>query len=290
MHSQGMLKKAVMADGLILKYYDLQRSGNYKNTDIVTTTVVFENGLGTTRSFWGNVQKEVSRHFRTIVYDRRGFGINNQLKSHGNIDLMTNDLVNILEKVGDSPVILVGYSAGALIVRNALKSSSLNITGLVFVDPTDELCPYLLDSRKDLYFTWIMYILSATGFMSLIQKKFVKTFSEDIKTDVHREGYPLRSAKAFNQELAAVRECLHNFILTPPQNTDVPVTIISGGLSLGMNPKHRASINRAHRLRSEIYLNGLHVLAEKSGHYIPITEPLLIACEIKNLSDFFLRK
>ncbi|ONF63509.1 hypothetical protein [Amycolatopsis keratiniphila] len=55
----------------------------------------------------------------------------------------------------------------------------------------------------------------------------------------------------------------------PPDLGDIPLTVVSGGLGGGM----RARANASHVHRVTLSPDGRHVIAERSGHYVPKTEP-----------------
>lgn len=71
---------------------------------------------------------------------------------------------------------------------------------------------------------------------------------------------------------------------SPPELGDIPVTVVSGDLARagdGMPESIRAEANASHAHRAAQSPHGRHVIAERSGHYVPVTEPGLIAAEIE---------
>lgn len=52
-----------------------------------------------------------------------------------------------------------------------------------------------------------------------------------------------------------------------------------------MNATVRAAANASHEYRAEKSPQGRHVLAARSGHYVPITDLEIIAQEIHRLVD-----
>ena len=51
----------------------------------------------------------------------------------------------------------------------------------------------------------------------------------------------------------------------------------------GMNAKVRAIANASHAHRAGQSPQGRHVVAERSGHYVPVAEPRVVAAEIGRL-------
>jgi pimeloyl-ACP methyl ester carboxylesterase len=76
--------------------------------------------------------------------------------------------------------------------------------------------------------------------------------------------------RTYLDELYAFREA-------PPRLDGLPVTVVSGALTgAGMSAATRADANAAHAHRAT-----RHVIAERSGHHVPITEPEVIIDEIR---------
>ena len=70
----------------------------------------------------------------------------------------------------------------------------------------------------------------------------------------------------------------------PPVLPDIPLTVISGALAdFGMSERIRAAANAAHAYRARQSPRGRHVLAERSGHGLILSEPALVAEEIARL-------
>lgn len=71
-----------------------------------------------------------------------------------------------------------------------------------------------------------------------------------------------------------------------PDLRDIPVTVISGGrLRVDGMPEHiRVRINLAHSYRAAQSPRGKHVVAQRSGHNIPLTEPEVIVREVAEMA------
>lgn len=86
------------------------------------------------------------------------------------------------------------------------------------------------------------------------------------------------------RELAGLDEAMERFRRQSPALPDVPVTLISGARTgTGMNARVRAAANASHRYRAEQSPQGRHVVAERSGHLVPLTEPEVVVAEISRL-------
>lgn len=58
-----------------------------------------------------------------------------------------------------------------------------------------------------------------------------------------------------------------------------------GSAATGMSPEIRASANASHKFRAEQSPRGRHVLALHSGHVVPVTEPGVVADEIRRMLE-----
>ena len=109
---------------------------------------------------------------------------------------------------------------------------------------------------------------------------------EDVRADLHWEAFRPAVVVTQGRQARTFLTELHAWQGDPPALPDVPVTVISGGLAHGtdgMPRRVRDAATAAGRYRAAQSRQGRHVVAARSGHYIPATEPDLIAAEIRRL-------
>ncbi|MEW2129410.1 alpha/beta hydrolase [Streptomyces sp. NPDC005435] len=247
-------------------------------------TVVFEAGAGAGRSSWALVQTAVAPHARAVVYDRSGLGRSAPDPAGRTLIRMADDLGALLDHFGPGPFVLVGHSAGGPLVRLAAAHGPGRIAGLVLVDPTDEAADVLFGSRFRRMERTALSLgrtLAALGLLRPLFRRQLALLPEDARQDMAREGFTTgvlrtqrRQARTYLDELATWRR-------TPPDTGDIPVTVISGGLpGDGMDSAVRAAANASHAHRAGQGPKGRHVIAGRSGHYVPLTEPEVVVREI----------
>ncbi|WP_419678083.1 alpha/beta fold hydrolase, partial [Mycobacterium avium] len=101
-------------------------------------TVVFESGLGASRSEWGLVQPLVAQRFRTVVYDRANLGRSDDDAEPRTLERLTGDLSELLAALDAGPYILAGHSYGGTIALAAAAVNPCRVAGLVLIDHSDE--------------------------------------------------------------------------------------------------------------------------------------------------------
>ena len=183
---------------------------------------------------------------------------------------------------------LVGHSWGGPIVRVAAARRPDRIAGLVLVDPTDE--------GADLFFSKAQErtqrLLPAMGRIMLkagLLRRFVARqaamLPEPWATAMRRDD---GTAEAFAVQLAELETHLDDLRrlrdepLTVP---DAPLVVITGAKTNPLERGKRGELIEAHRKRAATSTQGRHVRAERSGHYVPFTEPEVVAEEIRRIVD-----
>ncbi|WP_030661392.1 alpha/beta fold hydrolase [Streptomyces rimosus] len=250
-----------------------------------TPTVVFEAGAAATRSSWALVQPTVGTWTRAIVYDRAGLGRSPADPASRTMRRMADDLEDLLDHFGPGPYVLVGHSAGGPLVRLAATGRLDRIRGLVLVDPTDEGADVLFSPmfrRAERTSIAISLLLARLRLLGLVYRWTAAPLPEDARRDMKRDGFTVglirtqrAQARTFLDELSAFRSA-------PPELGDLPVTLISGALTgNGMNKAIRRAANNSHARCAAKAAQGKHVIAPRSGHYVPLTDPGLIAEEIR---------
>ncbi|MGY6652164.1 alpha/beta fold hydrolase [Amycolatopsis sp. TRM77291] len=282
-HTQGAVEWVVTRDGRRL--HAMVHPGPEGFTG---PAVVFEAGAAAARSSWAAVQPEVARHARAIVYDRSGLGRSAPDPGGRTLRRMADDLNDVLDHFGQGQYVLAGHSAGGPIVRQAAARRPERIAGLVLVDPTDEAADVLFGRvfrTGERVVLRLGAVLARLGLLKFLFRGLLKGIPDDVRRDLEREAFTVgtvstqrEQARTFLDELALWRQ-------DPPVLGNIPVTVVSGGLGgSGFSAAMRAQANASHAHRVALSPGGRHVIAERSGHYIPVTEPGVIGREILRLT------
>ena len=100
-------------------------------------TVVFASGWGIPCPYadFYPVHNEISKHTRIAVYDRPGYGWSDVAKTPREIDTITKELHELLEKSGEKgPYILIGHSLASLELIRFTQMYKEEVKGIVMID------------------------------------------------------------------------------------------------------------------------------------------------------------
>ncbi|ETW25662.1 alpha/beta fold hydrolase [Mycobacterium gastri] len=276
MHTLGSSHFIHLPDGRKLHYMTAGTGG---------PTVVFESGLGASRSEWGLVQPRVAQRFRTVVYDRANLGRSDADPEPRTLERITGDLTQLLSALDEAPYVLAGHSYGGTIALAAAATNLSKIAGLVLIDHADEhvntCCgsPLKRLRRIALAGRSVVGALRRLRLISLAVRQAMPGMPADVLDDLITEDLSSRAAQAADEEERFFIEGLRTLRRNPPALGDMPVTVISGMKSTIFDRSIRKEFVAAHR-RTAARLNARHVEATRSNHQVVLTEPLLVADEI----------
>lgn len=249
-------------------------------------TVVFESGMGLSRSTWGLVQPLVAEYARAVVYDRAGTGRSEPDRATRSLARMADDLAFLLNHLGTGPFILVGHSWGGPIIRTAAAMDLTRIRGLVLVDQTDEHCKLYFEELSVKHYARmnkLIPLLARIGLYRLMGGKSGRVQPADVYKDHWREDFTLQAARTMVAEGAFFLEDLRELRDRPLKLEGTEVSVISGTRMSRMERKFRPALHEAHRQTAAALAEGRLVEAPNSGHMIMYTEPHLIVDEIKQM-------
>jgi len=101
------------------------------------STVVFVSGFGTPSPYadFYPLYNKISKYTRTVVYERPGYGYSEVANTSRDIDTITVEIHELLEKSGEkAPYILVGHSMGSLEIIRFAQMYKNEVKGIVMID------------------------------------------------------------------------------------------------------------------------------------------------------------
>jgi pimeloyl-ACP methyl ester carboxylesterase len=99
--------------------------------------LILSHGTASTRSIWDEVFELVSDSFRTIRYDRRGYGASGEPEGYTGttVEEHGDDLIALLERLDAAPALLCGHSFGAMACLDVLVRRPELVRAAVLIEP-----------------------------------------------------------------------------------------------------------------------------------------------------------
>jgi len=103
--------------------------------------IICTHGWGLNSSEWNYLKRDLSKHFRLIVWDLPGLGHSTRPSNRDyRLEKFASDLEAVLESIGPKPAILLGHSIGGMITltfcRLFPEALGKNVSGLVLTHTT----------------------------------------------------------------------------------------------------------------------------------------------------------
>lgn len=262
------------------------RALHHVSTGTGRPTVVFESGMGASRSSWGGVVARVAAETRCVTYDRAGLGRSPAAAGPRRLAALVDDLTDLLDHLDDGAYVLVGHSWGGPILRRLTALRPDLVAGLVLVDQTDERCDLYFDAsalRQQRWATKALPLLARTRLLRLQVAATTKRLPATARATCLAEDTTVAAARGMQAEFADLEADLRSLLDDPPALGDRPVTWISGTKVGRFGGKVRRALVDTHRSSAAAHPNGRHVEATGSGHLVPTSEPDVVAREVLRL-------
>lgn len=266
-------------------------------------TVVLEMGLGMSSQYWIEAQEKMSKKTRVCRYDRPGFGYSDSVHRPVPAKEVASRLHALLQQAGikKKDLVLVGFSAGGLYVRELYRQHPETVAGMVLVDSTHEQqgtrLPKWPPPGWQLRYA---HLLAPLGFFRLTENleesygwlPASQATKERLYTTGSRSHYLPAVLAETNAFLADV-----SHEAKPIQLDSLPVTVLSRGkppwLPEGL-PEHitleyvKEERRVWDQLQAELVAlstRSRHVIATKSDHTIWMDEPELFVSTVLEMVE-----
>ncbi len=241
-----------------LQFVDVKgKKQYYVNKGAGNPVVVFVSGLGPTMDDFFEIQNKISKTTQTFCYDRAGVGKSESFNNDRNLENISSELKELLEKVEISkPFILVGHSRGGLIARFFANKYPDKICGLILIDPA------LPEHRS--------------------MKRALRTDKEKVEFDAFYNSFCTDSVKYSATIRSEFKAADSTSISGKNFPSNIPITILaSNKITKDKYSKADTKIkvdllNAYLKTAPQIKL----ILTNKSGHFIHEDEPNLVIKEI----------
>jgi pimeloyl-ACP methyl ester carboxylesterase len=223
--------------------------------------VILEAGAGDDCTTWKSIFQAVAQFTQVMAYDRAGVGQSDSALRPRTALQLTDDLHKLLRVAQlEGPYILVGHSLGALITRLYAQHYPQDVIGLVLLDG-----PHPDQGNR------FAMALTAAGYHQHEVVQPILEMAAGVEPEDHPEGLD------FARSLAQV---------DPTQTFgELPLVVVASGkshaevmpdLPLQAALAFEQAWDEMQRDITKLSTKGVHVTAQKSGHYIHWDEPELV--------------
>jgi pimeloyl-ACP methyl ester carboxylesterase len=239
--------------------------------------VVLEAGLGGTTADWGFVQPEIAGFTQVCSYDRAGVGYSDPGPSPRTARRIAGELARLLERAHvAAPVVVVAASIGGLSARVFASEHPDQVAGLVLVDASHE------DQDAEVpAIAPLVPLLAATGAFRLLGVTFGPAVAS---LPPNARGRAVATGSRTSAYRAAVDELRHfpqsaAEVKTTRRPLAIPLVVVTAGL--GSDDRWR----ELQRDQVALSSRGCQLVAERSGHAVPLGDPDTVVRAVRFVVD-----
>lgn len=229
--------------------------------------ILLESGGGLDSTEWNALAPRLARETgaTVIAYDRAGFGKSDLPETKYDLREDTAALWRGLRTLGlDRNLILVGHSYGGFLIRFEAAEHRDSVLGLIFVDPFT------------VEFVDIFGIEYCNNHPMMGKLPFDTSHPETL-SKVQRAAVRMGGAPGSN--LAEKIDIMRKAVV--PEG--IPVRVITAGTAFLPKPEEQKAWRESHERLTASIKGAKLVVAEKSGHMIPYSQPDLLISVISEV-------
>jgi 2-(acetamidomethylene)succinate hydrolase len=237
---------------------------------------IFLHGITAVGAVWDPVLARLAGNFRAIAVDQRGHGLSDKpAQGYGAADF-SDDLLALIEALGEGPAVVVGHSLGA---RNAVVAATRRpdlIRSVIAVDFTPYIETDVLDSLESRVNGGDRLFHSTDAIEAYLHDRYPRMPADAVK---RRAKHAYRAVAAGFRPLAdpaamaATAKGLREDLESAFRSIDRPVLVVRGAESKLVS---EAALARTRALRPDMPA----LVVENTDHYVPEEDPDTVASAI----------
>jgi pimeloyl-ACP methyl ester carboxylesterase len=244
------------------------------------STVVLDYGLEGAYLDWYKVQPEIARFARVCSYDRAGYGWSDSSPRVRVPSVMADELHTLLSDAGEKPpYILVGHSYGSAVAQTFAAKFPDMTAGLVLVDGVHlrESPVFPLGHR-----IWLKFMQWTMPFGLPRWRHWCGGGPPEFQAMAEAANCRSRAFAAYYREWSQLSSAGAELrAITNLGN--VPLIVISRDPALGRDHDEETRHARQQRDALKLSSNSRLIIAEGSGHDIPLARPDVIVDAVRSL-------
>ena len=239
--------------------------------------VILESGLGGSTVDWGFVQPEVARFTRVCSYDRAGMGYSDSGPSPRTARRIARELAELIDRSGvGGPVVLVAASSGGFDVRVFASDHIDRVAGVVLVDASHE------DQAHEVpRLARFVPLLSSFGVLRLLGVSFglnPASLPPSVRRFARATRFRATGYQAAADEIIHIRETASE-VRTSRRKLTIPLVVVTGARGAD------ATWRDLQHDQVTISDRGCQIVADESGHVVPLEQPQIVVDAIRNVVD-----
>jgi pimeloyl-ACP methyl ester carboxylesterase len=252
-------------------------------------TVIFEAGLSqyTANSTYGTAQDVIAPFARVCTYDRAGLGWSDPAPQGWTQAGMAADLHALLAATGElGPYVIVAHSMGGLLARTYARTYAKDVAGLILLDATsDEDFDELAAARATVVPQLDAAIGSSrpgipvVGMPAGTSPEVAMAFTPEILRGVKTEFEALDRLPAEMKRPGGFGDL-----------GNLPLIVVRRGKTAQPPSEDDLRHQRVQENLAKLSKNSTLIVAQNSGHTIPLDEPGVVADAVRRMLDARLSK
>jgi pimeloyl-ACP methyl ester carboxylesterase len=231
---------------------------------------------------WRKVQPEIAPFARVCSYDRAGYGWSDRSPKPRVPSVIAEELHSLLEKAGERPpFILVGHSMGAFNVLMFAHRYPQQVAALVLVDGShpDESLRFAWKQKLSLRFLQFTMPFGLPRLRKWCAGR--DPALQGLRAAVNCKAKVVQTHYQQWETFPAARAEMRN-IVTP---LGIPLVVISRDLAMGGNKAGEQRWAQLQKRLLQLSSNSSQVVAQGSGHDIPVQRPDVIIETVRRLIE-----
>lgn len=231
-------------------------------------TILLESGGGMDSTEWNALAPRLAQETgaTVIAYDRAGFGKSDLPETKYDLREDTAALWRGLQSLGlDRNLILVGHSYGGFLIRFEAAEHPDTVRGVVFVDPF----------TVEFVETFGIEYCNNHPMMGKLpfDTSRPETLNKWQRASIRMVGAP---GSNLAEKIAVMRKAAFP--------GGIPVRVITSGIAFLPKPEEQKAWRESHERLTASVKGAMLIVAEKSGHMIPFSQPDLIVSVVSEVT------
>jgi len=250
-------------------------------------TVVIDSGLGGSSLEWIKVQKSLAPQVRVCSYDRAGYGWSDPGPLPRTSSRIVDELFTLLKKADvPGPYVLVGHSFGGYTMQLFANRYPAETAGLVLVDSSHP------EQFERFLAPPIGVNLAPSGrnrvMMLSPSPPVPANLPDEVKSRIQAFNLRGTTRTAMGNELLDFRLSAQQ-VRDAGVLPDVPRVVLTRGKRVWPRTERGQRMEQLWaQLQNELASrtkHATHIVAQRSGHYVHLDEPLLVAASVRRVVE-----